>query len=109
MTTAATISALFYPAIQELAIFDPDGPRPQLLMDSARLTVLVAGLEAGQQIPPHPEAMAVYHFLTGTGVMIVDGEEYAVTAGATVIAPPGATRGLRAVSQLVFLAAKAGN
>jgi quercetin dioxygenase-like cupin family protein len=108
MTPATTIPSLFYPAVQDLAIFDRDGPRPQLLLESARLTVLIAGLEPGQQIPAHPEAMAVYHFLAGDGVMTVDGREYAVTPGATIIAPPGATRGMRAESRLIFLATKVG-
>ena len=40
--------------------------------------------------------------------MTVNGEAFAVTAGATVIAPPGSARGVRAGSRLTFLAAKAG-
>jgi quercetin dioxygenase-like cupin family protein len=40
--------------------------------------------------------------------MTVEGQAFAVTAGATVIAPPGSARGLRAGSRLIFLAAKAG-
>jgi hypothetical protein len=40
--------------------------------------------------------------------MTIDDATFAITAGATVIAPPGSTRGLRAGSQLIFLAAKAG-
>ena len=40
--------------------------------------------------------------------MTVNGADYPVHAGATVIAPPGATRGMRATSRLTFLAAKSG-
>ncbi|GIK71959.1 MAG: hypothetical protein BroJett021_09470 [Chloroflexota bacterium] len=108
MNQTANIRALFYPVTQELARFDADGPRPQFLVDSEKLKVIVAGLEPGQQIPPHPEALAVYHFLGGEGVMIVNGEEFAVTAGSTVVTPPGAARGMRATSRLTFLAAKTG-
>jgi quercetin dioxygenase-like cupin family protein len=68
--------------------------------------VIVAGLEPGQQIPAHAETLAVYHFLAGEGVMTVDDEELAVTAGSTVITPAGATRGMRAASRLIFLATK---
>ena len=108
MSQVPAAPAAYFPNVCDQAVFDADGPRPQFLADGEKLKVLVAGLEPGQQIPAHPEALAVYHFLAGTGVMTVDGESFAVTAGATVIAPPGATRGMRAASRLIFLAAKAG-
>jgi quercetin dioxygenase-like cupin family protein len=108
MSQTATIPALFYSAVQEVAVFDDDGPRPQFLVDSQKLKVIIAGLEPGQQIPPHPETLAVYHFLAGDGVMIVNDEEFVVTAGSTVVTPPGAARGMRATSRLTFLAAKSG-
>ncbi len=108
MPPTTTMPPLFFPDVASQAVFDGAGPRPQFLLDSERLTVVVAGLEPGQQIPSHPEALAVYYFLEGEGVMTVDGEAFAVTAGATVITPPGSARGLRASSRLVFLAAKAG-
>jgi quercetin dioxygenase-like cupin family protein len=95
-----------YPAVAELAVFDGDGPRPQFLLDSKKLKALVVGLEPGQQIPAHPEALAVYHFLAGDGVMTVDGAAFAVAPGTTIISPAGATRGIRATSRLTFLAAK---
>jgi quercetin dioxygenase-like cupin family protein len=97
-----------YPAVAELAVFDGDGPRPQFLLDSEKLKVIVAGLEPGQQIPAHPEALAVYHFLAGEGIMTVDGAAFAVAPGTTIIAAAGATRGMRAASRLTFLAAKTG-
>ena len=108
MTRTATIPAIFFPAVHELAVFDGDGPRPQFLLDTEKLKVIVAGLEPGQQIPAHAETLAIYYFLAGEGVMTVDDEELAVTAGATVITPAGATRGVRATSRLTFLAAKTG-
>lgn len=108
MSEIASIPACFFPDARELAVFDSDGPRPQFLLDSEKLKVLVAGLEPGQQIPAHAEGGAVYHFLEGDGVMTVNGTAYPVRAGALMIAPPGATRGLRADSRLIFLAAKGG-
>lgn len=108
MLPTTTMPPLFFPDVSGQAVFDGAGPRPQFLVDSEKLTVVVAGLEAGQQIPSHPEALAMYHFLAGEGVMTINDEAFAVTAGATVIAPPGSTRGLHAGSRLIFLAAKAG-
>lgn len=105
---AATIPTLFYADVRSQAIFDAGGPRPQFLVDSQKLKSVIAGLEAGQQIPPHPESLAVYTFLEGQGVMTVNGGEFPVSAGATVVTPPGAVRGMRADSRLVFLAVKSG-
>lgn len=69
--------------------------------------VQVAGLEPGQKILSHPEGLAMYHFLDGTGWMNVDGERFAVAPGATVIAPAGTKRGIDDESRLAFLAARA--
>ena len=87
-------------------VFGADGPQPQHLLDSERGKVVLAGLEAGQQIPPHPESMAVYQFLEGEGTMLVEGKRYAVTAGATVIVPDGANRGIQAETCMIFLGVK---
>jgi quercetin dioxygenase-like cupin family protein len=75
-------------------------------MENDKFKVILAGLEPGQKIPPHPEAQAMYHFLEGAGAMIVDGERLAVEAGATVITPQGAVRGVEAETRLAFLAAR---
>lgn len=108
MSDAATIPALHYAVVHDLAVFDAAGPRPQFLVDGEKLKVLVAALEPGQRIPAHPEGLAIYYFIEGDGVMTVNDDTFAVKAGAAVIAPPGASRGLEASVRLVFLAAKAG-
>lgn len=106
MIQLAPASNLHFPDTQALAKFGDLGPQPQILAESEHFKVLVVGLNPGQQIPPHPGDQAMYHFLAGSGVMTVDGEPYAVAAGSTVIAQEGATRGMRAETQLIFLAAK---
>lgn len=97
---------VFYPNWQEEVIFSPEGPQPQLLAESEKLKVIIGSLDVGQEIPPHPEALAVYHFLEGTGWMTVDDERHPVRAGATVITPEGAKRGVEAETRLVFLATR---
>ncbi len=67
---------------------------------------MVAGLEPGAKIPPHPEGPAIFHFLEGTGQMIVGDQAYAVQAGATVVVPDGAVRGIEAETRLAFLAVR---
>ena len=96
----------FYPNWQEQVVFSPEGPQPQVLAENAQFKVVIAGLEAGQRIPPHPEAGAVYHFIEGNGWMIVDDKRYPVQPGATVITAAGAKRGVEAETRLVFLATR---
>ncbi len=97
---------IIYPNWQEKVVFSPEGPLPQILLENEKLKVIVAGLEMGQKIPQHPDGLAVYHFLQGTGWMLVDDERYPVLAGATIITPEGAKRGMEAETQLVFLATR---
>lgn len=108
MSETTQMPTLYFLSTEESIVFDIDGAHPQVLVDCEKLKVIVAGLEPGQQLPPHPETLAVYHFLSGAGTMTVNGADYPVHASATVIAPPGATRGIRATSRLTFLAAKSG-
>jgi quercetin dioxygenase-like cupin family protein len=76
------------------------------LAEDEKQKTILGGLEAGQRIPVHPEALAVYHFLEGTGWMIVDDDRYPVSPGATVITPEGSKRGVEAKTRLVFLAVR---
>ncbi len=99
---------MLYPNWKENIVFSAAGPQPQVLAESEQLKVIVAGLEPGQKIPPHPEGMAMYHFLEGAGWMTVDSERFAVGPGATVITPAGASRGIEAETRLAFLAARVG-
>ena len=97
-----------FPHWQDIVVYSPEGPQPQFLLGAEQFKVLMVGLEAGQSIPVHPEALAMYHFLSGTGAMTVNGETLPVQAGDTVITPAGASRGIVAETKLAFLAAKPG-
>lgn len=101
-----SVKSIAYPDWKEKVVFSPEGPQPQVLVENEKLRVIIAGLEVGQKIPPHPDALAVYHFLEGTGWMIVDDERYRVSPGATVITPEGAKRGVETETRLVFLATR---
>jgi quercetin dioxygenase-like cupin family protein len=99
-------AAVSYPDWREKVVFSAEGPSPQVLMANDKAKVVVAGLQEGQRIPPHPEVLGVFHCLEGTGWMTVDGERLPFNAGATVIVPAGASRGVEAETQLVFLAVR---
>lgn len=98
--------ATLYPDWKENVVYGTDGPQPHVLMADEKVKTLVAGLAAGAKIPEHAEAQALYHFLSGTGWMIVDGNRMAVTAGATIVMPEGAVRGMEAETDLAFLAVR---
>lgn len=99
------LSAVFFADTEAKAVFRATGPQPQFLLDSEHFKVFLVGLQAGQQIPVQAEALVLYHVLEGKGTMTVDDQTYPIVAGTTLIALPGASRGLSADTQLVFLAA----
>ena len=100
------MKSILYPNWQEKVVFGTDGPQPEILVENEKMKVILAGLKPGQKIPVHPEALATYHILEGTGSMVVDDERYPVTAGATIITPEGSARGIEADTKLVFLAVR---
>ena len=97
---------LYFPDWREQVTYTSNGPQPSVLRADDKAKVILAGLEAGQRIPEHPEAAAVYHFLDGAGCMTVDGQPYDVGPGATIVMSAGAVRGLEARTRLAFLAVR---
>ena len=91
---------------QEKITFSTDGPQPQSLFAEGQVKVIVAGLNAGQKIPVHPEGLSVFQFIEGTGTMIVDGERLQIKPGVVIIAGEGAPRGMEAETQLKFMAVR---
>ncbi len=100
------MSQLSFPDWRTKVVYSPDGPNPQTLVEEGKFKVLLAGLEAGQKIPLHPEGVAMYHFLEGSGWMLVDDRRFEIRPGATIITPGGAARGMEATSRLAFIAAR---
>ncbi|MGB3713338.1 MAG: cation transporter [Candidatus Promineifilaceae bacterium] len=98
------IQAELYPAWQEIITYSTDGPHHKKLIETDEYKAVLVGLEANQKIPPHPASAATYHFLDGTGWMVVDGERLGVGPGATVVVPTGVPRGVQAETRLAFLA-----
>jgi quercetin dioxygenase-like cupin family protein len=98
---------LLYPSWKEFVVFSAGNPKPQILMEAENLKVVLVGLEAGNKIPMHSGPASTHHFLEGTGYMIVNNERLPVKAGATVVVPDGATRGVEADTRLAFLGVQA--
>ncbi len=100
------MTAMVFPNWKAAIAFSAAGPQPHILTENGKVKIILAGLEPGQSIPAHPEALAVYHFLEGTGWMIVDGEKIAVGAGTTIVTPEGSSRGVEAQTRLAFMATR---
>ena len=97
---------VLYPDWKEIVVYSAKGMQPQVLVETENYKSVLVGMAAGNIMPPHPEGSAIFHFLEGIGRMIVGEESIAVRAGATVIVPDGARRGIEAETQLAFLAVR---
>jgi mannose-6-phosphate isomerase-like protein (cupin superfamily) len=91
---------------KELVTYAEKGMKPVVLVEVDGYKAVIAGMIAGNSMPAHAEGPAVFHFLEGSGQMIVGRETYDVKAGATVVVPNGAERGITAETQLAFLAVR---
>ncbi len=100
------MSQSYYPNWRDQVVYSAEGPQPRALVETDKFKVVLAGLEPGQKIPAHPEGVAMYHFLEGTGTMQVNDHSYRVEPGVTVITPAGAKRGMEAQTRLAFIAAR---
>ena len=79
----------FIPDWADLVEYKSDGPNHKILVETATYKSVIVGLEKGQAIPPHPAQAATYHFLQGSGRMMIEGQEMPVREGATVVVPEG--------------------
>jgi quercetin dioxygenase-like cupin family protein len=102
------MSETYYADTKAKAVFSEKGTSPQFLIEASNFKALVVGLNAGQQIPPHPGDSAMYHFLEGEGLMTVGDETFDIKPGATVVVAAGVKRGMNAKTRVIFLAAKSG-
>lgn len=96
----------FYADWKNVVVYPAQGAQPKVLVETPQYRAVIAGLAAGSFIPTHPEGPSVFHFLEGTGRMIVGDDSFAVQAGATVVVPDGASRGIQAETRLAFLAVR---
>ncbi|MCC6169264.1 MAG: cupin domain-containing protein [Caldilineaceae bacterium] len=108
MSTHVAMPPIYLADARQQVRYTPEGPQPQFVLDSDQAKVILAGLEAGQRIPVHPEALAVYTFLDGQGVMQVGEEQFPVGPGALVVVPAGVARGMVAETRLAFAATRVG-
>ncbi len=90
----------------EAAIHDGDGVilRRKFFRGVSRLAVnfdiweLAPGTSEGNHIHAGKDGLEeIYYFLQGQGVMWIEGQELAVSAGDAILVPPGIDHGMRTV------------
>lgn len=77
---------------------------PRILKVKPEYKVPLICMEPGQEIKPHQSGTGVFYFISGQGVMTVEGREYEVGPGVMAFVDKGESRGIRAVERLVAFA-----
>ena len=87
------------------AEFSTERPVSKLLYDSDAMRVVVFGLLAGQEIPPHTApSRVVLHVVKGSGAFITGSGERPAQPNAFVVTEPNEPHGLKAAEKTVLLA-----
>ncbi len=85
---------------RDLARFDPGGFRPNVLLESEAMKVVLVALEPGQGIEIHaPAAHMAVAVLDGAGEIVAGPEHRPVRAGDVAVVPAGERRGIRALDE----------
>ncbi len=108
MTQPIVMPAVYYADARQQVRYTPQGVQPQYILDGDHAKVVLAGLEPGQSIPAHPEALALYTILEGQGSMQVGEDRFPIGPGTLVVVPAGMARGMVAATRLSFVAARFG-
>ncbi len=77
---------------------------PRILRVKPEYKVPLICMELGQEIAPHKSGTGIFYFISGKGIMTVEGKEFEVRAGNMVFVDKGETRGIRAVERLTAFA-----
>lgn len=74
------------------------------LLKTGSFNVALICLEAGQEIPPHPEPYAVcFYVVNGKGAFTVSSEQFELASGEMIFAQANEARGIRSKERLTLL------
>jgi quercetin dioxygenase-like cupin family protein len=74
------------------------------LIKTDSFNVVLVCLEAGQEIPPHPEPYAVcFYVINGKGMFTVGNEQVELSSGGLIFVPVNETRGILSREKLMLL------
>lgn len=81
---------------------------PRILRGRPDYKVPLICMEPGQEIVPHQSGLGIFYFISGKGVMTVEGKEIEVKAGNIVFVEKGESRGIKATERLTAFAVSIG-
>jgi quercetin dioxygenase-like cupin family protein len=74
------------------------------LLDAGCFNLALICLDAGQEIPPHPEGYdVVFYVLDGEGIITIGVEQFNVSEGSLVFSPKEKKRGIKSLKRLSLL------
>jgi quercetin dioxygenase-like cupin family protein len=74
------------------------------LFKTSKFNVALICLEAGQEIPPHPEPYSVcFYVINGRGAFTVGGEKFELANGEMIYAQANEERGIQSKERLTLL------
>ncbi len=96
--------------VMSLGAFSSEGPVKTDVLTSEKFNVAIVRLEAGQEIPPHPEPYAVFFLvLEGEGVFTSRGGSFVLRKDSGIFIEGGEVRGIRCVEPMTILAVQDGH
>ncbi len=84
--------------------YNPEKISMKKLLDAGKFNLALICLDAGQEIPPHPEGYdAVFYVLGGIGLFTVGSNETRLEPGAMIYSPKEKLRGIKSIEKLSIL------
>ncbi len=95
--------------LKEKIQFNKEHFIPNILFASPKVKMPLICLEPGQEIPPHGgHSIGIFYVKEGKGVFTLDDKKIDMEKDTIIIAPEGASRGMKCVERMVVLAVSVG-
>lgn len=95
--------------LKEKIQFNKEHFVPNILFASPKVKMPLICLEPGQEIPPHGgHSIGIFYVKEGKGVFSLDDQKIDMEKDTIIIAPEGASRGMKCVERMVVLAISVG-
>lgn len=95
--------------LEEKIAFHKEHFIPNILFASPKVKMPLICMEPGQEIPPHGgHSIGIFYVKEGKGVFTLDNQKIDMKKDMIIIAPEGASRGMKCVERMVVLAISVG-
>lgn len=95
--------------LEEKTTFNKDHFIPNILYASPKVKMPLICMEPGQEIPPHGgQSVGIFYVKEGKGVFTLDNKKIDMKKDMIIVAPEGASRGMRCTERMIVLAISVG-